>query len=92
MFGHPRTRAERYKVLTDDKNAFGWAFWHLQLERMNCEERGDTESLWYSLVCTAIDARRLSDYATYNRTMERLGDCLNEQEWAEVEKMRREDA
>ena len=85
MLGIERTRAEVYKTLLDDKCERAWQLWHLELERLNCIDRGDTDSLWYSLVCQALRARREDRYRDYLRAIERLGDCLTGEEREELE-------
>jgi hypothetical protein len=65
--------------LQEDLKDPAWLFFALQRERLCCEDEGDRDSLWYSLVIRGIKAVRRRDMAEAKRVVNTLAKCAETQ-------------
>ena len=76
MIGHDRSRREALQSFRDDLGNFDWLFWNLHRERLACIDRGEDTTLWFTLVCDAIKALHMKDYAQLDRALDRMTLCV----------------
>ena len=72
-----RTREEILDTFQQDIDNRKWLYWHLAREYIMLRDDDKCFTNWYQLVCAALDALRLKDYAELRRIIfQKMPDAL----------------